>query len=215
MQLTALQTERSLEDGAASYSDALRPAHQPDRQPRPRCAGERRGAHAARRSGERRRNNRSRGQPRRRRPTCCATSRPTASGKALAIASRISTPCSDRGDSHARQHADGVRIGAERIGRQQAEWLRTQQLSSGRRLLAPSDDPLAAAQALRARQSRSLGERYLANQGAARTTALAGWCADAGSAVQDARTLMVQATPRTVGCRSGSPLGVRNLQARL
>lgn len=111
-------------------------------------------------------------------------------------------------------------IGAERIGRQQAEWLRTQQqLSSGRRLLAPSDDPLAAAQALRAEQSRSLGERYLANQGAARDSlSLAeSVLADAGAALQDARTLVVQANSGalTDPDRHSLALELRNHSARL
>lgn len=111
-------------------------------------------------------------------------------------------------------------IGAERISRQQAEWLRTQQqLSSGRRLLAPSDDPLAAAQALRAEQSRSLGERYLANQGAARDSlSLAeSVLADAGAALQDARTLVVQANSGalTDPDRRSLALEFRNQSARL
>lgn len=111
-------------------------------------------------------------------------------------------------------------IGAERISRQQAEWLRTQQqLSSGRRLLAPSDDPLAAAQALRAEQSRSLGERYLANQGAARDSlSLAeSVLADAGAALQDARTLVVQANSGalTDPDRRSLALELRNQSARL
>lgn len=111
-------------------------------------------------------------------------------------------------------------IGAERISRQQAEWLRTQQqLSSGRRLLAPSDDPLAAAQALRAEQSRSLGERYLANQGAARDSLsrAESVLADAGAALQDARVLVVQANSGALSDadRSGLALELRQLQARL
>ncbi len=111
-------------------------------------------------------------------------------------------------------------IGAERISRQQAEWLRTQQqLSSGRRLLASSDDPLAAAQALRAEQSRSLGERYLANQGAARDSLAhaESVLADAGAALQDARVLVVQANSSALSDadRGSLALELRHLQARL
>jgi len=87
-------------------------------------------------------------------------------------------------------------VGAGSIGRQQAEWLRTQQqLSTGRRVLAPSDDPIASAQALRVEQSRALGAQYVANQGSARDgLALAeSVLAGAGGTIQDARVLLVQA----------------------
>jgi flagellar hook-associated protein 3 FlgL len=111
-------------------------------------------------------------------------------------------------------------IGAEQIGRQQAQWLRTQQqLSSGRRLLVPSDDPLAAAQALRVEQSLSVGARYLANQGAARDGLTLGetTLAAAGSALQDARVLVVQANSGALSDadRGSLALELRNLSARL
>jgi flagellar hook-associated protein 3 FlgL len=86
--------------------------------------------------------------------------------------------------------------GASAIGRQQSEWLRTQQqLSSGRRMLTPSDDPVAAAKSLRAEQARARAEQHMANQVSARASlALAeSVLGEAGSALQDARTLLVQA----------------------
>jgi flagellar hook-associated protein 3 FlgL len=91
--------------------------------------------------------------------------------------------------------------GAERIARQQADWLRTQQqLSAGRRMLAPSDNPVAAAQALRTEQSRALGVQYAANQGSARDSlALAeSVLAEAGGAIQEARVRLVQAANATL-----------------
>jgi flagellar hook-associated protein 3 FlgL len=93
------------------------------------------------------------------------------------------------------------RLGAETIGRQQSEWLRTQQqLSTGRRMLTPSDDPLAAAQALRTAQSRALAGQWETNQGAAREKlALAeSTLGAAGDAIQDARVLLVQANSPTL-----------------
>ncbi len=91
--------------------------------------------------------------------------------------------------------------GADRIVRQQAEWLRTQQqLASGRRMLAPSDDPVASAQALRVGQSHGLGAQYAANQAAAeRALSLAeSSLAEAGDTIQGARVLLVQAANGTL-----------------
>jgi flagellar hook-associated protein 3 FlgL len=86
--------------------------------------------------------------------------------------------------------------GSSAISRQQSEWLRTQQqLSSGRRMLTPSDDPIGAAKALRAEQARARAEQHMVNQASARSSlALAeSVLSEAGSALQDARTLLVQA----------------------
>ncbi|MCC6472590.1 MAG: flagellar hook-associated protein FlgL [Burkholderiales bacterium] len=53
---------------------------------------------------------------------------------------------------------------------QQADLVRNQQrISTGRRLLAPSDDPIASAQAVRSSQAIALTQQYLHNQDAARS----------------------------------------------
>ena len=51
---------------------------------------------------------------------------------------------------------------------QWSNWLQTQQqLSSGRRVLTPADDPVASARALEVGQSKAVNERFLVNIGAA------------------------------------------------
>jgi flagellar hook-associated protein 3 FlgL len=70
-----------------------------------------------------------------------------------------------------------------------------QQISSGRRVLTPADDPVGAATVLGVQQSQSLNDQYKANGGFAKTqlgleeSALA----DATSILQDAKTLAVYA----------------------
>jgi flagellar hook-associated protein 3 FlgL len=60
-------------------------------------------------------------------------------------------------------------VGARGILERQADLLKTQsQLSSGRRILAPSDDPIAASHALAIAQSRDLTAQHAANVTAAR-----------------------------------------------
>ncbi|MBK6958801.1 MAG: flagellar hook-associated protein FlgL [Nitrosomonas sp.] len=54
---------------------------------------------------------------------------------------------------------------------QQESLVRTQQqLSTGRRILAPSDDPIAAAQALNVTQSESLNKQYAVNRASANSS---------------------------------------------
>ncbi|MDW8468027.1 MAG: flagellar hook-associated protein FlgL [Burkholderiales bacterium] len=92
--------------------------------------------------------------------------------------------------------------GARAISRQQAEWARTQQqLSTGRRLIAASDDPLAAAQALRAGEAAARAAHYEAAQATARSNlALAeAVLARATETLQGARELLVQANAPTLG----------------
>lgn len=61
--------------------------------------------------------------------------------------------------------------GAGRINEAQSALYKTQQqVSSGRRMLAPSDDPVAAARALDVRQSQSLNNQYAANRVHAKNT---------------------------------------------
>lgn len=58
--------------------------------------------------------------------------------------------------------------GLRQIQSQTAGLLKTQQqIASGRRILTPADDPVAAARALEIRQSQSTNEQFLANQAAA------------------------------------------------
>lgn len=59
-------------------------------------------------------------------------------------------------------------LGVDAIGRQQEALLRTQQqIAAGRRVLAPSDDPIAAAQALTVTQAQGRTAQYGANIAAA------------------------------------------------
>lgn len=61
--------------------------------------------------------------------------------------------------------------GAARLSDLQAALQKTQQqLSTGRRVLTPSDDPIAAAQALDVTQSQSVNEQYGINRKSARST---------------------------------------------
>ncbi|HPT49841.1 MAG TPA: flagellar hook-associated protein FlgL [Accumulibacter sp.] len=56
--------------------------------------------------------------------------------------------------------------GMRHMGRTQTQLARLQQqLSTGRRLLSPSDDPTAASQALVMTQTKDVGEQYMQNQG--------------------------------------------------
>lgn len=87
-------------------------------------------------------------------------------------------------------------MGAGRIGQQQSDLLRTQQqLSTGRKMLVPSDDPVAAARSLREAQSKATADQYLVNQDSARAALSLGesTLGDAGDAIADARTLLVSA----------------------
>jgi len=107
--------------------------------------------------------------------------------------------------------------GARTISRQQAEWARTQQqLSTGRRLLAASDDPLAASRALMSEQAAARADQYAAAQAAARANlALAeSVLARATEVLQGARDLLVQANAPTLTDADRASLAVA-LRARL
>ncbi len=82
------------------------------------------------------------------------------------------------------------------IQRQTSSLLHTQQqVASGRRILTPSDDPVAAARALEVTQSQEINAQYGENQGAARDAlALAeNKLTGAGDLLQRMRQLAVQA----------------------
>lgn len=92
--------------------------------------------------------------------------------------------------------------GAAAISRKQTEMLRTQQqLSAGKRVLSPSDDPIAASNALTTEQARAITEQYARNQGVAQgTLQLAeATLAQVGELLQDARALSVTAGNGALG----------------
>lgn len=85
-------------------------------------------------------------------------------------------------------------------GNQQDLYKLQSQLSTGRRLLTPEDDPVSAAQALVVSQSKSLNSQYIENQGAA-TTQLAsveGQLSVVTQLLQNVRERVVQAGNTTL-----------------
>ncbi len=87
-------------------------------------------------------------------------------------------------------------IGTAAIVRGQADMMKTQQqLSSGRRLNSPADDPVAASESLRLRQADSLNSQYQGNQQTALGTLsqVDSTLADVTSLLQDVRTSAVAA----------------------
>lgn len=92
-------------------------------------------------------------------------------------------------------------LGSATLSRQQVEQVKLQQhISSGKRVLTPSDDPVAAASALEITQARGLNDQYHTNAGVARDqlaleeSALA----DATALLQDVKTLAVYAGNATL-----------------
>jgi len=99
--------------------------------------------------------------------------------------------------------------GIAAISRKQVEMMKTQQqLSSGKRVLSPSDDPIAASNALTAEQARALAEQYLRNQGFAQgTLQLAeSTLGQVGEVLQQARTLVVNAGNGSLGPKDRASL---------
>lgn len=86
--------------------------------------------------------------------------------------------------------------GAARISDVQSSLVKTQQqLSTGRRILTPADDPVAAARALDVTQSQSVNAQYATNRQAAVSslTTVDNTLASVTSVLQDAKTLTVNA----------------------
>jgi len=86
--------------------------------------------------------------------------------------------------------------GAARISDVQTSLVKTQQqLSTGRRILTPADDPVAAARALDVTQSQSVNAQYAINRQAAVSslTSVDSTLASVTSVLQDAKTLTVSA----------------------
>ena len=86
--------------------------------------------------------------------------------------------------------------GAAQLGELQSGLVRTQQqIASGRRILTPSDDPVAAARALEVSQSQSLNTQYGANRQYAKSSlsAVEGTLSSVTTLLQDVKTTVVAA----------------------
>lgn len=86
--------------------------------------------------------------------------------------------------------------GAARIGELQSGLVKTQQqIATGRRILAPSDDPVAAARALEVTQSQSLNTQYGANRQHAKSAlgAVEGTLTSVTALLQDVKTTVIAA----------------------
>ncbi len=106
--------------------------------------------------------------------------------------------------STSMQFASGTR----NLLNQQYELQRTQdQLSSGRRMLSPSDDPIAALNALEVRQAKGVNEQYLTNQSTA-LSALSSLESTLGSLGDQLINIRVAATEA-----QGKPAGSQQLSA--
>jgi flagellar hook-associated protein 3 FlgL len=85
--------------------------------------------------------------------------------------------------------------GTDNINRNQSELFRLQnQISTGRRILRPEDDPVAAAQALVTTQSQQVNKQYQENQANARAQLglLDGQLDSLGNVIQDVRERTIQ-----------------------
>ncbi|MBU1396730.1 MAG: flagellar hook-associated protein FlgL [Gammaproteobacteria bacterium] len=86
--------------------------------------------------------------------------------------------------------------GAARIGELQSGLVKThQQIASGRRILSPSDDPVAAARALEVSQSQSLNTQHGLNRQHAKSalSAVEGTLSSVTSLLQDVKTTVIAA----------------------
>lgn len=92
-------------------------------------------------------------------------------------------------------------FGAKGIGRNQFDLFKLQnQLATGRRVLTPEDDPMAAAQALVVEQSKRVSQQFLNNQGDAKGKLglLDGNLVGLGDLLQHVRERLVQAGNTTL-----------------
>ena len=86
------------------------------------------------------------------------------------------------------------------LGQQQSKLLQTQQqISTGRRILTASDDPVAAARALEVAQSDAMNTQYAANRNAARNTVSL-----AESTLQSVTTLLQDVKTAAIGAGNGT-----------
>lgn len=92
-------------------------------------------------------------------------------------------------------------VGNRGMSRNQVDLLKLQnQMSTGRKMLTPSDDPIASAQSLVLTQSKEVSAQYLRNQGAAesRLGLLEGQISAVGDLMQYVREKVVQAGNTTL-----------------
>ncbi len=90
--------------------------------------------------------------------------------------------------------------GVSTLQKQSQQLLHTQQqVSTGRRILSPSDDPIASARALEVSQAQSLNKTFITNQGAARDSL--GLVENKLAAVED---IVINTRTRAVEAGSGS-----------
>ena len=92
--------------------------------------------------------------------------------------------------------------GAARIGDLQSSLYKTQQqLATGRRVLTPSDDPIAAARALEVTQSQSLNTQYGTNRGYAKDSLamVDGTLSSVTELLQNVKTTAISAGDGTLG----------------
>lgn len=102
--------------------------------------------------------------------------------------------------------------GASVLTQKQADLARTQQqLASGNRVLAPSDDPVAASAALTVHESMAITARYASNQAAAQSAlgSTESTLGQIGNALQNARTLAVQAGNGTLNAADRKSLAIQ------
>jgi flagellar hook-associated protein 3 FlgL len=107
-------------------------------------------------------------------------------------------------------------FGAKGIGRNQFDLFKLQnQLSTGRRVLTPEDDPIAAAQALVLEQSKRVSQQFLNNQGDAKGKLglLEGNLVGLGDLLQNVRERVVQAGNTTLSNADRSYIA-QELEAR-
>lgn len=109
------------------------------------------------------------------------------------------------------------RQGLDSLQRQQSQLLDTQQhIAANKRVINPSDDPIAAARAVETTQAKALNEQYGANQANARDklSQVETTLADVGTLLQDTRTLMVAAGDGALTDKDRQSLAI-DLQAKL
>lgn len=108
-------------------------------------------------------------------------------------------------------------LGLDAMQRQQSSLLDTQQhIASNKRVMKPSDDPVAAARSVQTAQARALNAQYGANQAAARDSLALGesTLGNIGDLLQDARTLLINAGDGSLTDKDRASLG-DELQAKL
>jgi flagellar hook-associated protein 3 FlgL len=102
-------------------------------------------------------------------------------------------------------------MGVAGMQQQTSDLIRTQQqVSSGRRILSPSDDPVASARVLEVSQSQSLNKQFETNTGSA-TSSLGleeSILSSVGNLIQDVRTSSIQAANATLSDRDRASIAI-------